>query len=240
MHYTRFRKGIPMDMPIRNRKTKQASTCSVQGCDDAVKAKNLCAVHYARLRTGKDVTMPRRRKRGTGRGQCKLDFCCQPAVGSGYCQFHYNRHKTGQSLDVTKEFLQSVDAIKWRTDKNGYVIGSLKGKHVLQHRFVWEQHHGRPLHPFENIHHINGRRDDNRIENLELWTKAQPCGQRPEDLVAWVVDNYPDLIQQHMKGKSNDKSAGARRATSGNKRNQRPTSRPTASRRPSSRALPSR
>jgi len=81
----------------------------------------------------------------------------------------------------------------------------MKGKQYLQHRIVWEQHHGRVLHPFENIHHINGIRDDNRIENLELWTKAQPCGQRPEDLVKWVVDNYPDLVAKQMKGKGSGK-----------------------------------
>jgi hypothetical protein len=45
---------------------------------------------------------------------------------------------------------------------------------------------GRPLRPGENVHHLNGVRDDNRPENLELWVTYQPPGQRPADLVAWA------------------------------------------------------
>jgi hypothetical protein len=52
---------------------------------------------------------------------------------------------------------------------------------MLTHRYVMQQKLGRPVLKTEEVHHINGKRDDNRPENLELWKRSHPAGVRSSD-----------------------------------------------------------
>ncbi|WP_341232411.1 HNH endonuclease [uncultured Methylophaga sp.] len=60
----------------------------------------------------------------------------------------------------------------WWVDSNGYVSGRVwENGHPYrkrQHRYYIEKHIGRCLGPDEDVHHINGDKRDNRIENLEI------------------------------------------------------------------------
>jgi len=70
----------------------------------------------------------------------------------------------------------------------------VRSHRVLEHILVMEAKLGRYLVEGEEIHHLNSVRDDNRIENLELWTKSQPAGGRVTDKVSWAIS----LIKQYQ------------------------------------------
>ena len=123
---------------------------------------------------------------------------------------HYDRHRRG--VDMNKQMgpngrpfgFDPDNPETWNRRKNGagYVelrhgVGGVRAV-VLEHRWVMQKEIGRELLPEETVHHLNGVKDDNRIENLELWSSSHPYGQRVIDKVEWAVSMLrtyrPDLL----------------------------------------------
>lgn len=127
--------------------------------------------------------------RGGERGTCSLPDCERPHYAKGVCHMHRRRWLKHGSFERGRANLH--EPIK---NRNGYVLiwapdhpaAYRPTNRVPEHRLVMEQKLGRYLTSEESVHHINGVRDDNRPENLELWVSKQPAGQRPEDLVAYA------------------------------------------------------
>lgn len=135
---------------------------------------------------------------------CILDGCEGKQHCRGLCSKHYVRAKREGNVDEIALpakppgwARQRRNGERWIDDR-GYAWVRTPSGNFTEHRVVMEAHLGRPLVSGENVHHINGVRDDNRIENLELWFRPQPGGQRVHQVLDYVVEHHAEALRERL------------------------------------------
>lgn len=164
-----------------------AADCAVPTCGRRAVTRGWCHGHYLRWSRQGNVKADIPLVRPT-RDDCSVPGCGRGSHSAGQCRNHARRTRLyGDPLAGGPSKKRGAGGSISHGYWSVFVPAALRHlvppgrKKELEHRLVMAQHLGRPLLSDEVIHHKNGDRLDNRLENLELWTTAQPKGQRVED-----------------------------------------------------------
>lgn len=196
-HYRRrLRTGRVGDVPVGQRPAPRE--CMAAGCERTATERGLCHGHYLRLIRNGAIEAQRPLQRQSG--ECGVDGCERRAERRGLCRTHANRKRKFGDVQADKPIR---DVAGDGFVHHGYrcVPVPAELRHLTageasaaQHRLVMAQLLGRALTADESVHHRNGDRLDNRPENLELWSRWQPTGQRVVDKVAYAVE----ILQRYL------------------------------------------
>jgi hypothetical protein len=192
-HYRRRRRTGNVDAARPVGAVHEAQACMVEHCANTSTERGLCHGHYLRLIRHSDVLAERPLSRRVN-GVCIVLDCTNKATARGLCVTHRTRkRKTGDvQAHVPIKQVKGTGSIS-----HGYRIAPIPNedrwlvhdkRSELEHRYVMAKMLGRPLTWDESVHHRNGDRLDNRPENLELWSRYQPRGQRVSDKLEYALE----------------------------------------------------
>lgn len=180
-HYEWARRNGLVGKFERKHRPLAGRCCDVEGCERPAFSAHYCSMHDQRVRdTGQPgEAAPRNRP---PHQPCSVDGCETASKSNGFCVMHYHRWKKygdpGQAGRIRRE--KGTGSIT----NSGYLsFNTVRNEHQSDHRRVWIEANGPIPHGYV-IHHRNGDKLDNRLENLQMMTRREHRLHHQDDLMA--------------------------------------------------------